>query len=358
MRIELAQASDDDELRALLRDNPVGGDIRIGFEREPSFFAAANLGVADSKTIIAREPNSGRIVSVGEVSIRSVFVDGAPVRGAYLSSWKVDRAWRGRPEILVDAFAFVETLQREELHADFFFSAIIEGNIPALRRLETPREGFPRFRRVDDLVTVILPTRSAQRDSLLVPADPEALAFRDARLRRFQFTSDWSAPELSSLQASGPDTPLCLRQNNKITACAAIWDQRDKRQSIVRGYSRFLGTVRAAYNFTTAFSHRPTLPNVGSPLELASVCGFALAKDDPETAVTFLDALRRSGCREAGVKLLGLTLSVRHPAIPAILKKLKPWSYRSRFYRVKLGDARISNAIDSDRLTQPEAALL
>src|SRR5215469_6102172 len=83
-RVEFAVANegDDAEIRRLLRENPMAGEISLSLEREPHYFADANVLGETKQTIIARE--SGRVVCVGSCTIRQRFINGAPCRVGYL----------------------------------------------------------------------------------------------------------------------------------------------------------------------------------------------------------------------------------------------------------------------------------
>ena len=76
---------------------------------------------------------------------------------------------------------------------------------------------------------------------------------------------------------------LVLRRDGAIVACAAIWDQRASKQVVVRDYSRRLQALRPLHNATARLTGKPLLPAPGTSLALASIAGFAVADDDPES---------------------------------------------------------------------------
>ena len=363
MHVEVATPADDTELRQLLRDTPIRGEITLSFEREPDYFRAASEGSAGTYTVVVRDPKSRRIACFGDVGLRHVFLNGQSVRAAYLSSWRVGSDWRGRPELLEAGLDFISSLQQERLSAEVFYSAIVADNTAARRRLETRRSGLASFHPVDDLVTYLVRTRPMRKpNSAIAFADQRDAAelrrFLKDRLCRFQFASDWTAPELSDEAAPVGSAFLSLHRDGAIAACAAVWDQRANRQVVVQRYSRRLRILRSAHNATARFTGKPALPGMGRPLALAAVAGLAVADDDPEVAVALLDALRCSGVREQGIGILALTLSARHPASAAVSRRLHPWTYRSKLYHVAMPGTAPPCAVSSDRPSQPEAALL
>ncbi len=74
VQLALADARDDAELRALLRDNPMPGDIEVTFEREPSFFETCKVrGVC--QTVVGRDTVRNRIIGLGTRSVAMGFVN-------------------------------------------------------------------------------------------------------------------------------------------------------------------------------------------------------------------------------------------------------------------------------------------
>ncbi len=58
VQFALASEADDAEIRRLLRENPMPGQISLSLERDPNYFADAHLPGETKQTIIARE-NTG-----------------------------------------------------------------------------------------------------------------------------------------------------------------------------------------------------------------------------------------------------------------------------------------------------------
>lgn len=362
MLAELARPSDNDALLKLLRDNPMAGAITVGFERAPDYFAASGIGAEQSHVVVVRDPVSGCIACVGDVSVRRVFANGRSLRAAYVSNWRVDRAWRGQPDLLEQGLRCIADLQCDRLKADVFYSAIVADNAPARSRLERRRAGLAAFHRADELVTFLIRTRPRPRTaaSAIAPATDRAelSAFLFENLARFQFATDWTGELSDRPGALGPEDFLLLRRNGRIAAAGATWDQRTAKQVFVHGYAPRLGRLRPLYNAVAAPTGRPSLPQPGSQLALASVAGFSVAGDDPAAAGALLDALRQSGVRERGIELLALTLSARHPAVPAIRKRFRPWTYRSLLYQIEMPGTLPPGQLQPDRMAQPEAGLL
>src|SRR5437868_3001595 len=89
--IEPAQASDDAELRALLRETPMSGAIEVAFLREPNFFHASDIQGTLVQVFVGRLDN--KIIGVGTRAIRPSFINGARVDAGYLADLRLRREY-------------------------------------------------------------------------------------------------------------------------------------------------------------------------------------------------------------------------------------------------------------------------
>src|SRR5262245_37409589 len=118
-RFTVATRADDAEIRCLLRENPMPGTISLSLEREPDYFADADLAEEQKQTIVARE--DGRVLSVGSCTLRERFVNGWARRVGYLGSLRLDSRAAGRFDILRRGYQFFRELQRDAPE-DFYFT--------------------------------------------------------------------------------------------------------------------------------------------------------------------------------------------------------------------------------------------
>src|SRR3954471_17955192 len=78
----MAGEEDDAEIRRLLRENPMAGDISLSFEREPNYFKDVHLLDDDRVTIIARK--NDRLLCMGSCSFNERFINGETRTTGYL----------------------------------------------------------------------------------------------------------------------------------------------------------------------------------------------------------------------------------------------------------------------------------
>jgi hypothetical protein len=372
VQFRLATPADDVTLRRLLRDNPLAGQISLSLEREPSYFAAAALEGADHRTIIAVE--EGRVICGGSVSTRDRYVNGRPTRVGYLGGLRLDVAARGRASVLRRGYEFFRQLHERFGGPPLYLTAIAEDNLPARRLLERGLPGMPAYRPLGRLVTLVirrrgnrdLVRRRLRRQDLELdgqePRIPDLAALLDRNLRQYQFAPVWLAEDLrgSTNQPAAPtsDFRLIRSRGGEPVACAALWDQRAIKQTVVRGYVLALRRLRPFINLSAALLGRPRLPAVGQALSHAFVSHLATAADQPGH-VEWLVRLLFGPAHSRGVDYLTLAFDDRDPRLPHLRSALRPREYASRLYAVHWPDgADAADGLDPTRLLAPEVALL
>jgi hypothetical protein len=327
-RVELATVADEPELRRLLRDNPMEGAIRVSLEREPDAFLAASIEGHPHASVVARHPEDGHVLGMGSRAVVDAFVNGEPRRVGYLSQLRVERSSRGRRHLLSRGYARLGALRAPD-EERFDFTTIIADNAPALRLLNAGVPGLPSYRLLETLVTLVIPTWPAPRPARGVErADGARLAAVADCLqrngRRFQLARRWTAEDLASAdrcRGLSPDDVFVATMGGRVTACAALWDQRAFKQVVVRGYGPTLSRVRPLYNLAARLLRAPCLPDVGAALPHAHLSHLAVDGDDP---VVF-EALLAAALREAGRRGLAYVVagfSERHPLL-AVARRLR-----------------------------------
>ncbi len=156
--VELAGAADEPELRRLLRDNPMDGEIRVTFEREPDAALAAAVAGEPHATIVARR-RDGSLCGMGSRAVADAFVDGRPCRLGYLSQLRLDRGERRRAGLLRLLAGGYEQLRerREAGEAPFDITTIVADNLAARRLLTAGLPGLPAYVELEPFVTLVLP---------------------------------------------------------------------------------------------------------------------------------------------------------------------------------------------------------
>lgn len=161
---------------------------------------------------------------------------------------------------------------------------------------------------------------------------------------------------LRKLRLNEPD--FCLVEDGRqVVACGAIWDQRDFKQTVIRGYAPWLERLRPALNACARLTGQPELPPTNSVLANAFVSHFAVRQNGEDASVRLLKALC-GRARECGIRLLTLGFATNDPQLEIVRKLFRGREYRSRFYIVRWpGIGGAAGDLDG-RLLTPEIALL
>ena len=303
--VELATPADDEEVRRLLREQPLPGEVTLTLEREPDTAIAGAIEGDVHDAIVARDA-SGKIVGIASRAEREVFVNGAPARLGYLGQLRVRARGRGAATLLDEGFEFCRQLHRDGRVAAYL-TAIVDDNHAARRLLcGLKSRHAPRFSPAGRLVTFAIPGRRRRGISRTtgITIDrgsaellPDIVACLERNGCRYQFAPRWTAADLLSEQR----TPaLRLDQflvastpGGRIVGCAAVWDQRTFKQAVVRGYSGRLARWRRVLNVAAPVVGLPPLPRVGEALEFVYLSHVAVDDDRADVATALLAEARR-----------------------------------------------------------------
>jgi hypothetical protein len=363
----LAGPADEPALRRLLRETPIAGALSLSFEREPDLCHAAAVE-GDRHRLVAGRDDEGRIVGMAARTVREVWVNGAPARVGYLGQLRAAGEWRGRIRALREGFALLAA-DRREAELPFDLTSVVLDNAPARRLLEAGVAGFPTYRPLGELVTLAFvprPERARRGPGLALERGtperlPEIAALLQAEGARRQFaevvTGDRLACPARSRGLSPSDFQL-VTSGGRLVGCAAVWDQRAFKQTVVRGYARHLALARPLLGWAGPALGLPRLPPVGAPLAAAFLAFVAVPGDDPAV----LDALLGAALADARTRGLDQLLFARaagDPLLPAA-RRWRHLAYRSMLYAVHApgGPGGAAAATLDGRPLGPEVATL
>lgn len=367
MLLDIARPADEPDLRRLLRQNPMEGEIRISLEREPDYFGAAVVGCHAHKVIVVRDDATKRVKVMGQCSLLEAFVNGEPTRVGYLHQMRADRDFAAHGRGIVRGHQKLRELDVDDGPA-LYFTAIVADNRPARRFFEAGLKGMPAYRPLETFVTLALPIRRFRR-----PAPPgckiergrtetldEVIACLARNARRYQLAPAWTREDLLSperLRGLRPRDFHLARRGGRVIGCLALWDQRAFKQAIVCGYGRRLGRLRPVINFAAPMLGAPTLPDPGRRLQTAFVSHIAVDDDDGEVFLALLAAIRRDAVA-IGLDYLLLGFAQRNPFLDLIRENYRCRHYQSVIYQVVWDDPAAPPIRLDGRCPHPEAAIL
>ena len=368
--VAAAAPQDDEAIRTMLRASRFGHDVALSLEREPDSALASSIEGDEHAALVARH-HSGRVAGIASRAVRTVYVNGAATRIAYLGQLRIDPRFRTHRGLLAAGFTYVAGLRRHD-GARLHLASVVADNGAARRLLARRARGWPAFEPVDTLVSLAIPVgrwrdgRGASavecRRGTLDRID-DIVACLERTGRRYQFSPVWSRDVLLSPARSRDlrieDFVLAVR-DGRIVGCVACWDQRQFKQAVVRGYSARIARWRPLLNAAGPLTGTPHLPAVGSRLDFAYLSHLALdvdAEQDAAVAAALVRAAMADAARR-GLRYVVLGLSAAHPVITALRREFTHRAYESVLYVACWPEDQALAAALDGRPTHPELAIL
>lgn len=343
---DLATREDDPGIRRLLAANPVPGKIRIRYEREPDYFAGcATMG--KTQVLVARADD--RVVGVACRSIRPMFINGERADVGYLGQLRVDPRFHGR-WLVLRGFRKLHDLHRQSPPRGYV-TTIIEGNDEAEGVLVRLARGpMPRYRKLDRLMTLAVPTRGVRSPLVGTGRDltplGEVVAFLHSEGRRKNFFPVYEEQSFSDGTTRGfdPKDFIVIQRAGTILGVAGLWDQSSYKQSIVDAYDPLTRAARPFYNTAAKLLHRPALPKPGSALKFAYGSFFCVRDDDAAVAHTLIERLL-AAARERRFDHLLLGFTESDPLLAAA-RTFRHVAYPAGIYTVAWDDGTFHDELD------------
>jgi hypothetical protein len=343
----------------MLRANPMAGPIMLALERAPDYFAAARLFGEDTSVIA--ETAAGEPVGMYGCGLWDSYLNGTPRRCAYLHSLRVNTAYRHRLHWLRDGFASIPRLVPNWNEVACCFTSVASDNHDARRLLEAGLNSLPRYRPQGEMATLLLPTRQGRCRNLLRRARredvPALLNVHRRYAERWQFApcldEQWLLG-LTPVHGLALEDFWLLEQDGVLRFCAALWDQRHCKQTVVRGYRGALAWLRPLLNLWARAAGQVPLPAAGEQVEHVFIA-FAAFDGAPELMLRCIGELLAQAAR-MGASSAVLGLSAQHPLLDAVQRRFHAPHYRTCIEIVNW-PTQVVPVLDS-RPVQPEIALL
>lgn len=359
IRFTVARDEHDAAIRRLLRENPMRGEVSLSFEREPSYFLGAGI-LGDHQTILAFAGE--RLVCMGRCSVRSRWVNGEVRRVGYLADLRLDLSVQGRFGILRRGYQFFRELQRGN-PADLYFTSISADNERSLRFLERGLPGMPVYELLGDLITCIIPVPKSARGSQITSCAPgsnvtELVSCLNAHGQQHQLAAFWSEADLGSPTRTGVGLGdfQVLRVGSKLVACAALWDQRSFRQTVIRGYDRRTTLARPCVNLAARLFGTPRLPAIGATVPFGYLSPLAVEAGDEHFLLSLVESAFAPAAAR-GLDFLAVGFASGDLRLAALRGRFRCREYKTRLYRVSWDRADPTDTLDHGPLL-PDLALL
>ena len=324
-----ATPADGKEILRILESSAAKGSIELIYTRRPDAYESYMKDTKDARVFISRDGD--RAVGTCAELIREVYIGGEACRAAYICGLKKDAEYDGGAGF--DA-RFIKDLQQNDV--DFYYCSVVAENTDARRMFEKSRRllsmssitGYKTYI-VNPKAKIKTPKHSLTFRRATESDTEKLLDFLNTEGRKKDmFPVVKSLDDFYNLHIS--DFYLLL-DGKSIVATAALWNQTEYKQYIVKRYGRVMKLARI-FNPVLSALRYIKLPKENEPLDFPMLAFFLCKNDDTEVCRIFLNEIKREIARDYGMFVIGLPDS--HFGRP-IMDKLPSISFKTELYEIK-----------------------
>ncbi|MFH1022809.1 MAG: hypothetical protein V1809_05420 [Planctomycetota bacterium] len=338
----LAIPADDCAIRAFLRRQTMPGPVEISFTYEPDYFRALEVQGEHPRVLLGE--SEGRILAIGVMAGRSVYLNGRPECVGYLSSLRLDETIR-HSTALARGYRLLRRIHDVNHPNIFYLTTILEKNMAARRTITSGRAGLPVYQELGRYRTLLYP--AFRRRAARVPKNvtmvrgnavgAKALAEflnRTGSRRQFYpvYTRELIEKSDGLLRGLFPEDFLVAQQDGRVKGILALWNQFSFRQYVITRIPPHLRPLTITTNTIGRLAGWTGWPVTGQPLNIVLAACVAVEDDD---LPTFALLLRAALCetRRRGIPFLACGLTEDDPLLPAATMPIH-LTLRSRIYAV------------------------
>ena len=325
----LASANDGKEILRILESSAAKGSIELIYTRRPDAYESYMKESGEARVFISRDGE--RAIGTCAEVIREVYIGGEVCRVAYICGLKKDAEYGGGVGL---GARFIRDLQRDDI--DFYFCSVVAENTDARRMFEKSRRLLEMKQTVGYKTYILSP-------KVKVKAKKHSFTFRRAtendRDRLIDFLNSEGKkkdmfPVIKSFDEFhnlGVEDFYLLLDGESIVATAALWNQTEYKQYVVKRYGRIIKLARIFNPFLSAFRYIK-LPKENEPLDFPMLAFFLCKNDNTDNYLIFLNEIKREISKKYGMFVFGL--SDGHYARP-FADKLPSISFETKLYEIK-----------------------
>ncbi|MCA9407935.1 MAG: hypothetical protein H6755_06465 [Candidatus Omnitrophica bacterium] len=335
--IEPAKASDGLEMLQLLEQTPFEGKVSLLYTRRPDAYQSFLYEGRNMEVSVCRDLQEGKIIAIGAYVIQVVYINNKEEQVAYIFGLKGYSDYLKSHPLLHRFYAYLEeNLKRNNIR--FCYTTILESNHYAQRLLEKKRRIMPHYEKFGRYETFAIRNTSRRKKHngyVFTKASkedlPEMVRFLNQEGSKCQFFPVVKLDDILSETFKGINTDsfYIVKQDDKIIAAGAIWDQGDYKQYIVQQYSGFL-RIFNKLQLLSALFQIPSLPDPGQALKFYTLSRWAIKDNDKTIFNVFMDNLK-DHTQDYPFMLIGVHES--HPLRNELMNR-KHIKYSSNVYLV------------------------
>ena len=324
-----ASASDGKEILRVLESSAAKGSIELIYTRRPDAYESYIKDAKDARIFVSKDGD--RVIGTCAELIRDVYIGGEICRAAYICGLKKDADYNGGVGF---GARFIKGLQQDDV--DFYDCSVVAENTEARRMFEKSRL-LLEMNRISGYKTYIVSPK------IRIKVPKHNLTFRRAtendRTKLIDFLNSEGKkkdmfPVIKTLDEfynlSIEDFYLLL-DGESIVAAAALWNQTEYKQYVVKRYGRLMKLAHVFNPLLSAFRYI-RLPKENEPLEFPMLAFFLCKNNDADNYRIFLSEIKQEISKNYGMFVIGLHDS--HFARP-IMDKLPSVSFETKLYEIR-----------------------
>ena len=323
-----AHPSDGKEILRVLESSAAKGSIELIYTRRPNAYDSYIKDAKEAHVFVSR--NEERIIGTCAELVREVYIGGEICRAAYICGLKKDAEHSGS---IGFGHGIIRELQHDDV--DFYFCSVVADNADARRMFEKSRCVL-EMKQIAGYKTYIL------NPKVKIKSPKHTLVFRRATVedeekvvhflntegkKRDMFPVVKTLNEFCNLNI---EDFYVLMDGEEIVATAALWNQTEYKQYVVKRYGRWMKLARVCNPLLSAFQYIQ-LPKENEPLHFPMLSFFLSKNDSEDNYRIFLSEIKREIAKEYGMFVVGL--SEGHFAA-AIMDRLPSINFETKLYEV------------------------
>lgn len=324
----LASADDGKEILRILESSAAKGNIELIYTRRSDAYESYMKEFGEARVFISRDGE--RTVGTCAEVIREVYIGGEVCRAAYICGLKKDAEYDGGVGF---GARFIRELRRDDI--DYYFCSVVAENTDARRMFEKTRRLLEMKQTVGYKTYILSP-------KVKVKAKKHSFTFRMATENDMDKLIDFLNAEgkkkdmfpvvksFDEFYNLGVEDFYLLLDGESIVATAALWNQTEYKQYVVKRYGKIMRLARIFNPLLSAFRYIK-LPKENEPLDFPMLSFFVSQSDNEEYYRIMLSEIKKEIAKLYGMFVIGLTRE--HFAAP-MLDKLPSISFETKLYEI------------------------
>ena len=342
MDFRFALTSDDEQIRQLAREIPLEGEIKLRYQREPSYFAVSAIQGNPNQTVVGIV--NKRVMAVVSWNLQKVFVNGKVCNAGYLNNVRVHPSVRSGFSFIKGLKFLEEFVKKQE--TDFHFATLIDSNNLTNSLFTSGRTLLPRFYNQGRIFTYAIPLQKRKRNLLrdrtfkIVKASPEQrneiISFLNEEGAKTEFFPVINE-DCYNMDIFKQSTFFIAFDNNEsiVGVCSTV-DFTSHKQHVVEGFSKSFRPIVFSLNIFLKLKGLHRIPKKGQKV-LMLHAGFTVVKNNDLKVFKSLLSRVLLEFSGAGFHYITLALHENNPLIKG-MKKITKICYKSRLYFFNFGN--------------------